>query len=142
MREYQSKVKDFMLAVGQPCREKPSTPSDLERIGRVKFLLEEVLEFAEASGISVNIDESKLEYTIISPPNLVEIADSIADISYINYGSANSYGLDMEPFENEVHENNLTKVKTGYIDNSGKLRKGPDYKPVDLKPILERQLNA
>ncbi len=142
MREYQSKVKDFMLAVGQPCREKPSVPTDIERIGRVKFLLEEVLEFAEASGVSVNIDESKLEYTITSPPDLLGLADAICDVSYINYGSANSYGLDIEPFENEVHENNLTKVKTGYIDESGKLRKGPGYKPVDLKPILELQLNA
>lgn len=152
MREYQQKVKEFMVLAGQKCPDAPSIPSIEDRILRVRLSLEEVLEFAEASGIEISIPspyypiainkQTNFNMSVVGDVDMLEIADSISDISYVNNGAAITYGLDIEPFEDAVHENNLTKISTGYRDEHGKLRKGPDYQPVNLKPILDAQINA
>ncbi len=152
MTKSQKEVKEFMVAVGQEMPNKPSIPDYKTRELRVRLLLEEVLEFAEASGVAIATrcgdefcdyfisDLTKLEFTDNNTIDLVEVADALADINYVSYGAANQYGLDLEPFEDMVHENNMTKLVDGYRDENGKFRKGPSYKPVDLKPILEAQL--
>lgn len=146
MTQSQANVKEFMLKVGQDCPGLPTIPNQETRILRVRLLLEEVLELAAASGLDIVANSVRIEscddfsITPTRDVDLLEVADAIADISYINYGTAISYGLDLEPFEEEVHSNNLSKIETGYKDENGKWRKGPDYKPVDLKPILEQQL--
>lgn len=148
MNKVQSGVKEFMLAAGQECPNKPLAPDNKTRILRIRLLLEEVLELASASGVEVYVNNktvSSLEdfgFEAKYGPNLIDVADALADISYVNYGAAIAYGLDLEPFENEVHKNNLLKIKTGYKDENGKWRKGFDYKPVDLSKILQNQIST
>lgn len=151
MTQYQQQVKEFMTLVGQDCPSKPIIPDDQTAILRSRLTVEETLEFVYANGITMSLlidgitipitDLSDLIFEKTHEPNIVEIADAIADMGYINNGSAVACGLDMEEIEQAVHENNMTKITTGYRDEHGKFRKGPDYKPVDLSPLIEKQIN-
>ena len=181
MSHYQEKVKEFMNVFGQDCPEKPTIPDLSTRVLRVKLLLEEVLELAEASGLKIidpmgfEINKSLLKgfggIEIVENPNtqpdLIEIADAIADISYVNYGAANAYGIDIKPVEDEVHYSNMTKLFfEDEIDNlskqeemdfyftrvpntnrylvknsDGKVQKSPSYKKADIKTQIDLQLN-
>lgn len=177
---YQDKVKEFMKVFGQPCPSKPQLPDVKTRILRVKLLLEEVLELTEASGLKIigpmgsNLDKSLLskpdglqivENSEVSP-DLVEVADALADISYVNYGAANAYGIKLEPIENEVHSSNMTKLftleeassvntkeftfkpvrthgKCMLVKNTdGKVQKSPSYEPAKIKPLIDQQING
>ncbi len=138
-----------MLAAGQACPESPTIPDENTRILRVRLLLEEVLELADASGISVynNSEDSdpcklqmpNLDFKGDGAPNLIEITDALADINYVSYGAAVAYGLDMGPLDQAVHDSNMTKFIDGHRDNNGKWIKGPSYTPVNLKPLIEQQ---
>ncbi len=173
MNRLQKQVADFMEKAGQECPSKPTAPSTDTRILRVRLLLEEVLEFAKASGVEISIpyvssnkgehlefnkeDSDNVEFQMwtvilsdlegvdftlqVDAPNLLEVADALTDINYVSYGAANAYGIDLEPFEHEVHANNMSKFEDGFRDpDTGKWQKGPSYKPVDLLPILKEQM--
>lgn len=147
----QKKVATFMEAIGQVSPKKPTLPTNSIRALRVKLLLEEVLELAAASGIRVHYKITKSEGVDLDidgmlfratkkPADLVQVADALADIKYVTEGAAVSYGMNLAPFFDAVHENNMTKVETGYRTPDGKWQKGKDFKPVDLSPILAKQM--
>ena len=148
MERYQKQVSEFMTAAGQQVRSKPGVPSKEELILSARLIIEEALEYVEAAGITITLGETtidrytKLEFSQEREADIVEMADAVADLAYIGYGRACSMGVDMEPIENEVHFNNLSKIKTGYRDEHGKLRKGPDYVKIDLRPIIEKQCTS
>jgi predicted HAD superfamily Cof-like phosphohydrolase len=149
MERYQKEIREFMEAARQSVADKPSAPTDDVRILRGRLTLEEALEFIAASGLTLSFavgselhtitKDTKFHIVASGEADLVEVADSIADIGYVNYGAACAYGLDMEPLEKEVHRNNMTKFVDGWFDEHGKLRKGPSYKPVDLEPLINEQ---
>lgn len=175
---YQTKVKEFMLTFGQECPPKPVVIDKKNRILRVKLLLEEVLELAEASGVEIAVgndwivDTDCVKNGVISfktnnnNVDLIGVADAIADISYVNYGAANAYGIDIEPIENEVHASNMTKLfTTEEVDNlpsgeftynparltgkcllvknrDGKVQKSPSYTPANVAKYIEQQING
>lgn len=62
MTPFQKRVKNFMIAIGQGAPNAPIVPDNLTRVLCVSLLLEEALEFAEASGIEVTLkdDQKKL----------------------------------------------------------------------------------
>ncbi|CUS35487.1 pyrophosphohydrolase domain-containing protein [Candidatus Nitrospira nitrificans] len=70
--------------------------------------------------------------------NLAAVAKEMADLLYVTYGTAVSYGIDMEPVFQEVHRSNLSKVG-GYKRADGKWVKPPTYSPADIEPIVEVQ---
>jgi len=178
---YQTKVKEFMQTFGQECPTRPTVIDEKNRILRVKLLLEEVLELAEASGVDVKIDlatgnsiitTSSLKHGHLALQinnnnvDLVGVADAIADISYVNYGAANAYGIDIEPIEDEVHASNMTKLfTTEEVDaldrneftykpvrlsgkcllvknKDGKVQKSPSYTPADVAKYINQQING
>ena len=57
---------------------------------------------------------------------------------YVVYGTAISYGIDMEPVFKEVQRSNMSKVG-GYKREDGKWVKPPTYSPADIAPILALQ---
>lgn len=157
MNKNQQNVTEFHEKAGQAVNRSPSVPDDKTRALRVQLLLEEVLELAEASGVKI---QAKLEYEKNGIPrviraglnktckfdfiidgtvDLVEVADALADIDYVNVGAAVSYGIDLEPCHEEVHESNMTKFIDGRRKADGKWEKGPSYRPADLKIVLELQ---
>jgi predicted HAD superfamily Cof-like phosphohydrolase len=70
--------------------------------------------------------------------DLAAVAKEMADLLYVVYGTAVSYGIDMEPVFHEVHRSNLSKVG-GYKRADGKWVKPPTYSPASLEPILDTQ---
>jgi predicted HAD superfamily Cof-like phosphohydrolase len=172
---YQSKVREFMTTFGQECPDTPTVPDVSTRKLRIKLILEELLELTEASGLKI-IDEMGFEISKLSlnkieiientqiKPDLVEIADAIADISYVNYGAANAYGINIQPIEDEVHYSNMTKLftkeeakclnpvfysfkkvnqeqKCVLVKNSdGKVQKSPSYQAADISRLINLQL--
>ena len=70
--------------------------------------------------------------------NLAAVAKEMADLLYVTYGTAVSYGIDMEPVFQEVHRSNLSKVG-GYKRADGKWVKPPTYSPADIESIVEVQ---
>lgn len=147
MTPFQKNVKEWMAKVGQSTPDFPCSPDNLTRILRVNLLLEEVLELAEASGVEIcfSDDGYKLSiddfnYNIVKDVDLVEVADALSDIDYVSAGAAVSYGLDMEPFQNEVCRSNDSKLIDGYRRDDGKWMKGQSYFPPDLEKILEEQI--
>lgn len=102
-----------------------STPTDVnedtKRL-RVRLIQEEFDELKEA----------------MAAGDLAAIAKEMADLLYVTYGTAVSYGIDMEPIFEEVHRSNLSKVG-GYKRADGKWVKPPTYSPADIASILEAQ---
>lgn len=150
MDKIQSQVKEFMLRAGQACPDRPTIPDLATRQLRARLTLEEALEKIDCLGINLVItpidryNGGCLQITDVSfedggEVDLVGVIDGIADVSFVNYGLANAIGVDMEPIEQAVYENNMSKFIDGWTDEHGKFRKGPSYKPVDLKPLLEEQ---
>lgn len=147
MTNFQKNVLSFMKAVGQSCPDSPTTTDNLTRVLRISLLIEEVLELAEASGVKVCLfnDDTPLSindfnYNIEGEVDLVEVADALADINYVSVGAACSYGLDLEPFEDEVCRSNNSKIANGFRREDGKWQKGPNYSAANLAPILEQQI--
>lgn len=124
MTTEQLKVRRFMEKAEQSISDLPTIPSDDDIILRIQLIKEELDEFAHAS----------------TSHNLIEIADAIGDLLYVVYGAAVTYGIDMQPIFNEIHESNMTKFIDGHRAKSGKWIKGPSYRPVNLQPLLEHQV--
>lgn len=148
MKKEQNDVKEFMAAACQDCPDIP-TPQDFPtRELRVRLLLEEVLELADALGIAVvNNDGATVEMDGLAfmnnfePVNLVEVADALTDIEYVNQGAACAFGIDLEPCWDEVQRSNMSKFIDGHRDEkTGKWIKGPSYSPAKLAPIIMKQL--
>ena len=70
--------------------------------------------------------------------DLSSIAKEMADLLYVVYGTAVSYGIDMGPVFREVHRSNMSKVG-GYKREDGKWVKPATYSPALIAPILEEQ---
>ena len=69
--------------------------------------------------------------------SLVKVADAIADLLYVVYGTAVSYGIDIEPVFAEVHRSNMSKGDPEIIRApNGKVLKGANWSPPDIEEKL------
>lgn len=92
---------------------------------RVRLIQEEFDELKEA----------------LASDDLSSIAKEMADLLYVVYGTAVSYGIDMHPVFREVHRSNMSKVG-GYKREDGKWVKPATYSPACIEPILAEQMTA
>ena len=69
--------------------------------------------------------------------DLIGIADGLADLLYVVYGTAVSYGMDIRPIFDEVHRSNMAKVG-GAKREDGKVLKPDGWAAPNLAPILEK----
>lgn len=108
--------------------------------------------FVQASPTEVSEDTKRLRIRLIQEEfdelkesmvdgNLAALAKEMADLLYVVYGTAVSYGIDMEPVFREVHRSNLSKVG-GYKREDGKWVKPPTYSPAKIEPLLAIQMSA
>lgn len=149
---YGEKVKEFTIAAGQVVPEKAGVPSLEDRILRCKLIFEEFTEHVKACGLQMTVEPNrvciegirdvKFEESELFAADIEEAADSLIDLTYVTEGALICWGFNPEPLFNLVHENNMTKFKDGYRDESGKWRKGPSYKPVDLSEEVNRQVRG
>jgi len=122
MTNEQTMVEAFHNRFDILVRTVPTDLNDDTKQLRVRLIQEEFDELKEA----------------MAAGNLAAVAKELADLLYVTYGTAVSYGVDMEPVFQEVHRSNLSKVG-GYKRADGKWVKPPTYSPADINPILEAQ---
>jgi predicted HAD superfamily Cof-like phosphohydrolase len=68
-----------------------------------------------------------------------ELAKELADLLYVIYGTAATYGIPIDEVFNRVHESNMSKLgedgKPVYR-NDGKVLKGPNYKEPNMEGLI------
>lgn len=122
MTDEQTMVQEFHRKFEILIRTAPTNLTDEIKQLRVRLIQEEFDELKES----------------MATGNLASVAKEMADLLYVVYGTAVSYGIDMKPVFQEVHRSNLSKVG-GYKRADGKWMKPPTYSPAKLEPILEAQ---
>lgn len=116
-------VKEFHYTYDIPVAEEP-TLLELERRRLRWDLLDEELN---------ELDEAERE------GDLVEIADALADMVYIIYGTAAEYGIPLDRVFDEVHRSNMSKLGDDgepIYREDGKVLKGPNYFPPEIRTVL------
>lgn len=87
------------------------------------------------------LKEEFLEYMVAeNSHSLVDIADALADMMYIIYGTAVSYGIPIDEIFEEVHRSNMSKLDRygkPILREDGKILKGPNYFKPRIREILE-----
>lgn len=115
-------VREFHLAFGIPIRTDP-TPDIGEADLRVRLLREEVCEYE----------------TAVSAGDVVELADGLADIVYVVYGTALAHGIDLDAVLEEVHRSNMSKLGEDgkpLFRPDGKVLKGSGFFRPDIASVL------
>ena len=116
----------------------------------------QVQEFHEAFGITVGkfigmrdadmraslIREEAIEtLDAIEAGDMVESLDGLCDLIYVCLGTAVAWGIDLEPFFDEVHASNIAK-QGGPMREDGKQLKPEGWKPPRIKELLDERLLA
>lgn len=118
MHEVQRDVMDFhRVVVGI---EDPTTPAIRRPELRVELIREEAEETVWA----------------IENGDLVGAIDGFCDLLCVVYGAAAEFGIDLEPFWNEVHRTNMAKAG-GPLREDGKRLKPPGWVAPDIAGVLE-----
>ncbi len=113
-------VLEFHRKLGVHVEARPGFPADPVVALRLSLLREEMAELERA----------------IADCDTVEVADALADLVYVTYGTAISFGIDLRPVFEEVHRSNMAKVGGGSRAD-GKVLKPPDWMPPRIRQILE-----
>lgn len=123
MNPWQRMVKDFQSVIGKHSIETRPPDEDTRKL-RARLLEEECKETIEA--LEANDWEG--------------VIDGLCDVIYIALGTAESYGVDLEPFFEEVHRANMAKFPGGVvtINEHGKVQKPADWKGPDHRRVLAR----
>lgn len=126
MDNKQRQVKEFMKAFGQnvPDRfDSFSFPGSL----RSALIIEEAEEFRSA----------------VNDKNWPEVIDAMCDILYVVYGAANALGIDLDPFFDEVHRSNMSKLDpdTGkpIYRADGKVMKPASWSAPDIVRVMNEE---
>jgi len=121
-----SQVGEFHRVYGLPISAEPTVEVGSDQVSlRQALIEEEVAELAAAA----------------TAGDLTGIADALADIVYVAYGTAHVYGIDLDAVLDEVHASNMTKLDENgrpLRRADGKVLKGPAYRPPDVAAILRR----
>lgn len=120
-------VMAFHAAFDLPMRASPSADVDTDLVElRIRLLAEEVGEYVAAARSG----------------DLVAIADALGDIVYVAYGTAVTYGIDLDAVLAEVHRANMSKLDaTGrpVLREDGKVLKSDRYRPPDVAGVIYHQ---
>lgn len=120
----QEMVREFHEAFGVAVADEPldSIPLELRDL-RESLVREEFNEFCDA----------------LWAGDMVDIADALADLTYVVYGTAVSLGIDLDAVLEEVHRSNMTKLgedgKPIYRED-GKVLKGPNFKTPNILEVM------
>lgn len=67
--------------------------------------------------------------------DLIEAIDGMCDLLAVVYGTAAEFGIDLEPFWDEVHRTNMEKAG-GPVREDGKRLKPPGWQPPNIARVL------
>lgn len=117
-------VREFHDKFGIKRHNEPVIPANKKEVNlRLKLIHEEYLELIEA----------------IIEEDPVAAADALTDILYVVYGTGDCFGIDLDKCYAEVHRSNMSKLGEDgkpIRNEHGKVMKGPNYTPPNLKDIL------
>ena len=122
MNQHQSQVAEFHKALDIPIGDTPEMRRKDLRLGVIS---EEYIELCEA----------------VENDDMVEAIDALCDLLYVIYGAALEWGVDLEPFLQEVHRTNMNKVG-GPTRADGKRLKPEGWQPPNIAGILRDQIAA
>lgn len=122
MRDKQAMVEEFHHKFSILAQATPTDLNEETKRLRVRLIEEEFDELKES----------------MVGGDLAAVAKEMADLLYVVYGTAVSYGIDMDPVFREVHRSNMSKVG-GYKREDGKWVKPATYSPARIEPILAEQ---
>ena len=117
------KVKEFMIKFGQEVKKNPEFPNDNVVDLRIKLIEEELQELKDA----------------IKNNDIIEVADALTDILVVTYGAGLAFGINLDKCFDEVHRSNMSKLSSEgkpIYNEYGKVMKGPNYSPPDLKKFV------
>lgn len=149
---WMDKLVNFQAAMPPSGPSSPAMPDLESRKLRARLIAEEVAEtLSRGLGFDVLIgvgehprDGGEKFIDIVEGgslvPDLVELADGVADATYVLLGTAEAAGIDMEPVFDLVHESNMLKAG-GPVRDDGKRLKPEGWAPPDIAGELERQAN-
>jgi predicted HAD superfamily Cof-like phosphohydrolase len=116
-------VRQFHEAFGVPAYDTPRIPPFERKELRWSLIDEERDELTDA------MDES----------DLIEIADALADLVVVIYGTALEYGIDLDAVLEEVHASNMAKLGLDgkpILREDGKVLKPEGWKPPNIAAVL------
>lgn len=154
MKTEQAQIHEFMVKAEQETPDRPTLPSMQVRIGRLKWLAEELCELANAWGVEIDLNNrgnttGNFVATPVDNPQFTDPVDAITeaydaslDLIVFAVGNGVAMGTELQPGWDEVHSSNMSKFIDGYKREDGKWIKGPSYKPAQLAPIIRAQLEA
>jgi predicted HAD superfamily Cof-like phosphohydrolase len=126
-----TKVKEFHELFDVDINKKIHTSSKSLVELRLNLIREEIDEFEK----EVYKDHIKLE----------NLSKELADVLYVVYGFAVTFGIPIDDVFEEVHRSNLTKLDDNgkpLFREDGKILKSKNYEPADVKKILEEKYNS
>lgn len=148
-------VGEFHKAFGHPYFLDPSIPEARKIRLRLSLIVEEVEELFDACLSEAAGDKHGLDYKFYFRRlneaiqaiddryvdfDVVEAADALGDINYVVNGAAHTFGFNLDAVTSEIHRSNMSKLgpdgKPIYRDD-GKVIKGPNYFPPNIKKILQ-----
>ena len=125
-------VKAFTLAMGQPVGEEISdyVSNPLTKL-RINLISEELKEVCGET-VWRNMLQKKVDKAALTK--------ELADLLYVTYGFAVTFGLPIDEVFERVHRSNMSKLgddgKPVYREDR-KVLKGPNYQPPDLTDLFE-----
>ena len=122
MRDEQAMVEEFHRKFSIVAQATPTDLNEETKRLRIRLIEEEFDELKES----------------MAGGDLAAVAKEMADLLYVVYGTAVSYGIDMDQVFREVHRSNMSKVG-GYKREDGKWVKPATYSPARIEPILAEQ---
>lgn len=124
------KVANFRRKFGLPNEKRPVVPSAEMFLFRYGHVMEEMTELLEG----------------YRERDVPKMADALADILYLTYGTAHECGIPIDAVFAEVHRANMRKVRaTGSDDPLGKrgsrfdVVKPPGWQPPDVAGVIREQ---
>ena len=124
MNDEQMMVREFHERFGLPSNSHPTWPGEAMHRLRVLLIEEELAELRNAG-------EAR---------SLVCTADALADLLYVVYGAAVTYGIDLEPVFREIHRSNMSKGGDHPVCRAdGKVCKGEHYQAPRIAEALAAQ---
>lgn len=146
MDKSQLQVREFHKAFDYPTS--PAAPALRNPEQRANLIAEEAIETIIALVGSARAQTVVLGQLIealvnatrdgTTEPNLERAIDGLCDLKYVTDGTAEDIGIDLEPFSDEVHRSNMSKVG-GTKRADGKLIKPPTYSEANITGVLMRE---
>jgi len=123
-------VKAFTVAMGQPVGADIEDEDNVYLLSmRQNLISEEAQEFHD-----------EFKFYCDAPLDKAAITKELADLLYVTYGFAVTFGLPIDEVFERVHRSNMSKLgpdgKPLYRDD-GKVLKGPNYQPPKLDDLFD-----